>query len=269
MFRNFNNIIDFDNLIFENRNKEYGAFLLRKKYKGAVIIGIVVASLFAALAIVLPFALSFNSDKALSGNLSYYSVQMDGLAPPIDEIIMPLSPPPPPRNVELVHETVRYAPPVIADTILPDEYKFATMDEVLSEPIAEDLSFDVIGNGDEFSSGIFGGVGGDGYGDGTFTYVEILPSFRGGDENGFREWVQRRIIYPQAALDAKIQGRVFVTFTIEQDGSVTNVVIIQGIGALVDDEVVRVIQSSPKWSPAFRQGYAVSLRRSMWFNFIL
>ena len=265
MFRIFKDIDDFDELVFENRNKEYGAYQLRKKYKSAVITGVIVSSLFATLVVVLPFALSFDSNEAALGGLSYYSVQMEGLElPPIDEIFIP--PPPPRRTVELVQETVKYVPPVIVDTISPEENKFATMDEVLSETIIEDLDFNGIIGGDEFSSGVFGGIGD---GDGTFFIVEVMPSFRGGDLNTFREWVQRRIIYPKAAIDAKIQGRVSLTFIVEPDGSVSNVTIIQGIGEMIDDQVVNVIRSSPKWNPGLQRGQPVRVRYSFPLNFIL
>jgi len=266
MFGNFRDILDFDDLVFENRNKEYGAFQLRKKYKSAVIIGVVVSSLFVTLVVVAPFMLSpVSGGEALSGSLSYYySVSMENLElPPIDMII---APPPPPRSSEIIQETVKYAPPVVVDTILLEEEKFATMDEVLSETIVEDSDFDGIGTGDYFSSGVFGGIGD---GDGAFFFVEVMPSFRGGDINTFREWVQRRVSYPQAAIDAKIQGRVFLTFTVEPDGSLDNITVVQGIAAMIDDEVVRVIQSSPKWNPGRQQGQAVRIRYSFWLNFIL
>ena len=269
MFGVFKDIIDFDDLIFENRNKEYGAFQLRKKYNSAVITGIVVSSLFAALVVVLPFALSF-SDEALPASFSYYySVQMEGLEPPpIDEIIIPASPPPPPpRDAELVQEIIKYdAPPVVVDTIFSVEEMFATMDDILLQTIEDDSLFDDMGIGERFSSGVFGGIGD---GSGAFFFVETMPSFRGGDINTFREWVQRRIIYPQAALDARIQGRVSLTFVVEQDGSVSNVTIIQGLAAIIDDEVVRVIESSPQWTPGRQQGQAVRIRYSFWLNFIL
>ena len=269
MFRNFNNINDFDDLVFENRNKEYGAYQLRKKQKKAVIIGVVVASLFATLAVVVPFALYLDNEETFSVGLSsYYSVQLENLElPPIDEIFMS-PPPPPPQVVELIPETVRYAPPVVVDSISPEEERFATMDEVLSETPIEDSDLDVIGSGDYFLSDIFGGTGFGGDGDGAFTYAEVMSTFRGGDVHTFGEWVQRRIVYSQTALDARIQGRVFATFIVETDGTVTNVVILQGIGAIIDDEVVRVIQSSPRWTPALQQGRPVRMRFSFSLNFL-
>jgi protein TonB len=95
-----------------------------------------------------------------------------------------------------------------------------------------------------------------------------MPTFRGGDINKFRDWVQRRTNYPQAAIEQKIQGKVFLTFIIEPDGSVSNVTVVKGVAQIIDDEAVKAIQSSPKWSPGLQRGQAVRVRFSMWLNFI-
>jgi len=108
-----------------------------------------------------------------------------------------------------------------------------------------------------------------GVGDSDSIYIDVMPSFMGGDLNTFREWTQSKVTYPQAAIDAKIQGQVCVQFIVEPNGSVSTVTIVQGLGSVIDDEVIKVIQSSPKWSPGFQQGQAVRIRYSFWLNFIL
>ena len=265
MLSNFKDIPDFDDLVFEHRNKEYGAYQLRKKYTRAVITGFIVSTLFVVLAIVLPFAFFLNSEKELSGNLLYsYPVQVEGLeSPPIDVFITP-PPPPPPRMAEVVQEIVRYAPPVIVDSISPAEEYFATMDEVLFQTDIENSVLDGIGTGtgDDMIYGF-----GDGDFGGTFFILEVMPTFRGGDENAFGEWIQRRIIYPKAAVEAKIRGRVFFTFIVEPDGSVSNVTIVQGIAPIIDDEVLKIVQESPRWSPGLQQGRPVRMRYRMVLNF--
>jgi len=268
MFGLFNSISDFDELVFENRNKEYGAYQLRKINKKAVIAGFVVSSLFAVLVIVLPFILSFNSEKELSKNvLLYYPVQMESLEPPIDIIVPPSLPPPLPppplRSVIVVQETVRYTPPVVVDSILPVEEIFATVDEILAQATTEDSVFDGIGTEDGIIYGFSGGE------DNAFFFVEVMPSFRGGDLNTFREWVQRRVIYPSAAVAARIQGTVFFTFIVEPDGSVSNVTIVKGVAEIIDNEVINAIEASPRWSPGLQRGQAIRMRFSMGLNFVL
>ncbi len=64
--------------------------------------------------------------------------------------------------------------------------------------------------------------------DEAFFIVEVMPAFKGGDINKFREWVMRRTNYPQAAVDNRIQGKVYLTFIVETDGTVSNVTSCKG-----------------------------------------
>ncbi|MDR2887133.1 MAG: energy transducer TonB [Bacteroidales bacterium] len=264
MFGSLKNSFDFDDLVFENRNREYGAFQLRKKYSKTVVAATAVASLLACAAVILPVVLSLRPGVALSANTMYYSVQMEGLEPPVDFIVIP-PPPPPPSGLELVQETVKYTPPVVIDSVLPVEEKLAAVDEIMNQTTAENSVPDGTGTGDDVFTGIPGGsVNGD-----PFFFVEVMPSFRGGDLNTFREWVQRNTVYPQAAVDAEIEGQVHITFIVEADGSVSNVTVVNGVAAIIDNEVVRVIKSSPKWSPGLQRGHAMRVRHSMRLNFVL
>ncbi len=102
-----------------------------------------------------------------------------------------------------------------------------------------------------------------------FVIVEDMPTFRGGDVNKFREWVQRRVNYPQIAAENGIQGKVFLMFVVEPDGSVTNVTIMRGVDPALDNEAIRVVESSPSWSPGKQRGSAVRVRFSITVNFQL
>jgi protein TonB len=87
--------------------------------------------------------------------------------------------------------------------------------------------------------------------------------------NKFREWVQKRTTYPQAAIDNRIQGRVMLTFIVEPDGSVSNVTVMKGVDPIIDIEAVKSIEASPKWSPGLQRGKPVRVRYSMWLNFAI
>ncbi len=102
-----------------------------------------------------------------------------------------------------------------------------------------------------------------------FVVVEDMPTFRGGDVNKFREWVQRRVNYPQIAAENGIQGKVFLMFVVEPDGSVSNVTIMRGVDPALDNEAIRVVESSPKWSPGKQRGSEVRVRFSITVNFQL
>ena len=94
-------------------------------------------------------------------------------------------------------------------------------------------------------------------GDEPFQLVEIKPSFNGGDANEFSKWVNSRLVYPDSAKKNGIQGRVTLQFTVESDGSVTNVKVLRGINDELDKEAVRVVSSSPKWKPGTAKGKPV------------
>ena len=89
-----------------------------------------------------------------------------------------------------------------------------------------------------------------------FQIVEEMPAVPGG-EKALLEYVAKNIKYPQIARETGIQGRVFVGFVVEPDGSVSNVKILRGIGGGCDEEAMRVIKSLPKWKPGKQRGKAV------------
>lgn len=90
-----------------------------------------------------------------------------------------------------------------------------------------------------------------------YTLVEEKPSFMGGDANEFAKWVYSKIVYPEIARENGISGRVTLQFTIESDGSLTNIKVLRGIDQSLDQEAVRVVSMSPKWTPGKQRDKAV------------
>ena len=95
-----------------------------------------------------------------------------------------------------------------------------------------------------------------------FTVVESMPTFPGGDVARIK-YLNENIQYPQMARESGIQGRVFVTFVVEKDGSVTDVRVLRGIGGGCDEEAVRVIKNMPKWVPGKQRGKPVRVQFNM------
>jgi TonB family protein len=85
--------------------------------------------------------------------------------------------------------------------------------------------------------------------DQPFVRVEQMPSFMGGDLTTFRNWVMQQVRYPQIAQENNITGRVMLQFVIEKDGSLTNIKVIQTPDSSLSDEAIRVMKTSPKWTP--------------------
>ena len=101
-----------------------------------------------------------------------------------------------------------------------------------------------------------------------FQIVEEMPSFPGGEAK-LMEYVAKNIKYPQIARETGIQGRVFVGFVVEPDGSISNVKLLRGIGGGCDEEAMRVIKSLPKWKPGKQRGKAVRVSYMLPVNFKL
>ena len=101
-----------------------------------------------------------------------------------------------------------------------------------------------------------------------FKIVEEMPSFPGGEAK-LMEYVGKNIKYPQIARETGIQGRVFVNFVVEPDGSVSNVTVLRGIGGGCDEEAMRVVKNMPKWKPGKQRGKAVRVQYMLAVNFRL
>lgn len=86
-----------------------------------------------------------------------------------------------------------------------------------------------------------------------FALVENKPTFQGGDANTFSKWVNSRLEYPEIAKENGIQGRVTLQFTVNTDGSVSDVKVLRGVDSSLDKEAVRVVASSPKWKPGMQR----------------
>jgi protein TonB len=246
-----------DELVFENRNREYGAYLLRKNHDNSVILGLIISMVIGCSLIVIPFLRS----KSKLHDLGYLVgtrnvlIQPEQFELPKEEVLLlPASPPPPPTLQE-----IKYVAPVILDTV-PIHDKIQITDVYKNEIRLSSDSL-IINAKNRENDLIFGedenGISG------TYAILETQPSFKGGDKERFREWVIRNTYYPKIAQDSGIYGKVIVTFVIETDGSVNNVRIIKGVGKIIDDEAIRAIKASPKWSPGISNGRPVKVRCSI------
>jgi protein TonB len=255
----------YDDLIFEKRNRGYGAYMLRKGYSGLVNRSLLIAIVVVSLIVIIPFIniIRRSEENGLRAGGRYVSVQMDKLEPPKEEIFVPPSVPPPPAT----QPVVKYIPPVIVDSIPPTEKQMATVADVQAA-LTDKTNQDVTVSTSSSESELTGDPAGEG-GDEPFMIVEVKPTFRGGDLERFREWVQKRVVYPQLAMENNIRGRVYLTFVVERDGSVSTVNIVKGVDQLLDDAAKKAIESSPKWSPGLQRGRPVRVRFSIFLNFQL
>ena len=102
----------------------------------------------------------------------------------------------------------------------------------------------------------------------AYIKVESMPTFQGGDLNGYRNWVQSQLLYPAEAKEKGIKGRVIFSFVVEKDGSVSNFDALQAPDKILVDEVERVFKLTPKWEPGKQNGKAVRVKYTVpiYFN---
>ena len=253
-------------IVFENRNKVYGAYQLRRTTGKRNIWSMVFVAAVAAIAYV--GLAAYNSyqeaqkakfeaemEASLLEAKKEAKVEKKTEAPKVEKV----------QQVEKVKSSIAFTPPVIKkDSEVKPEEEMKTQDE-LKETKTAIGAFDVKGN-DEAGGTVLKAVEEiatpeppkqDEEQNKIFEVVEQQPSFTGGSVNG---WLSEHIKYPVVAAENGIQGRVVVQFVVEKDGSVSQVKVVRGVDPSLDKEAVRVISSMPKWIPGKQNGVSVRSR---------
>ena len=102
----------------------------------------------------------------------------------------------------------------------------------------------------------------------VFVVVEEQAEFPGGLDSMYA-FIHKNLKYPELAKEKGIEGRVFVSFIIEKDGSISNVKILRGIGGGCDEATVEMIKNMPKWKPGKQRGKPVRFQFTLPIKFEL
>ena len=104
----------------------------------------------------------------------------------------------------------------------------------------------------------------------TFYIVEDMPKFNGGDPAvEFRKYIAQNLHYPEIAAENGISGRVIVQFAVNSKGKVVDAVVVAGVDPALDKEAIRVVMSSPPWTPGRQRGKPVKVLFTFPINFVL
>jgi protein TonB len=256
---------EFDEIVFENRNKEYGAYVLRKKYNRNMNLAFAIAIATLLLAISIPTIL----DKLSELTAEEVKVQEVDLTladpPPLDKDEPP-PPPPPPDPPPPVQETIKFTPPVIVEEVKEEDIPppVEQTNETTVSDKTQEGSKDIIDLPDD-------GGGGDDLGLGQqeiFTIVEQMPEFQGGEEK-LREFLSKNIKYPAMARENGISGTVYITFVVEGDGKITDVKSLRGLGGGLTEEALRVVKMMPNWTSGKQNGKPVRVQFTLPVKFTL
>lgn len=248
-----------DDIVFKGRNQEYGSYFLRKKYRRFLTISLILGFLVVGGVVAYPLVTALiNKSRLIREKEKEVVASMEKIRQ--DELPPPPPPPPPP---EAIVEKVKFtAPVVVEDTTI--EVNMASMDDLNkkgnNEAPTEDIEVEVK---EEAPKVIETPVQAE-----IFTVVEEQPGYPGGEEAriGF---LQQNIKYPEEAKELGIQGKVFVTFVVEVDGSITDVRVLRGIGGGCDEEAIRVVRAMPKWVPGKQRGVPVRVQFNLPIKFTL
>jgi protein TonB len=265
-----NDIFDneWNDIVFEGKNKEYGAYQIRKvRGKNAAISIIVSVSLFvlaiAAPAIIAAIEEQFKEEVVVNTEAEVVKVE----EPQPEKPEEPEFEPPPPLKT-----TVAYTPPaIVEDNQVNEDNMIKEIDELKDVDISTknqqgdpdrgvDLSLlDDTGNGDK-------DIIDDGENDKPFTSVEQMPRFPGG-EDALLDWLRKNTVYPAAARENGIEGTVIVQFTVDKDGDIKDAHVVRKVHSLLDDAAMGAVRKMPNWSAGKQNGKAVPVLINLPFNF--
>ncbi|MDB5137642.1 MAG: energy transducer TonB [Mucilaginibacter sp.] len=253
-------------LVFDDRNKEYGAYDLRKHYAGNLVKAMGI-TFFSVALLFIGHDILFKH-KPVEHTRTFTDIP---IIPAKDIIKPPITPP----RVELPKphvqvNTIKFPPPVVT----PD-------DIATNPPKITELQTAAIGTktvkGQDDAANIDIPETGSGSGIAKITEdntpkemnsVEILPQPVGGAE-AWSRFLQKNMHYPPQAMDAHAQGKVFLSFIVEKDGHLSNIVVERGVGYGLDEEAVRVLSRAPAWKPGIQNGRPVRVKFTLPINFMI
>ncbi|PIF31570.1 protein TonB [Flavobacterium sp. 9] len=245
-------------IVFEGRNKIYGAYELRKSNNKTTVRALIIGSIIFSFAVAAPLIASFlpdSSEDDVNNNVKIATVKL----PPKKEEVKPNQPPPPPPPPKV--DQVKFTKPVVAkaEEVTEDPPKIEELKDkkVGSETIKGDpdavLTVDEpVGTGTaavvEEDNQVYNTAG-----------IEVKPDFPGGIEK-FYKFVGNNYKTPE---EEGLKGKVYVTFVVEKDGSLTDIKVLRDIGYGTGAEAIRVLKKCPKWTPGEQNGKKVRVLYSL------
>jgi protein TonB len=266
------------NLVFKNRNQSYGAYELRSQSASNTLRALFIAAPLFILLFASPKIYSLiKGEQPVDSKLLLDDMVVIERAPiveipkPQEQMEMPKSEPIKekikmvklPSNPVVVNKPIAIEPPTV------DEIENAVIGPVTQTGKETNLtSLPAEGNGSGTGPGAGSGSGTDENTIFDGTTLEVYPDFEGGMK-GWEKYLRRNLRYPYDAQEQNKQGKVFISFVVEKDGSISNVTLVRGVHKSLDEEAARVIKKSPKWKPGIQNGRAVRVRYNMPISFAL
>lgn len=250
-------------VVFASKNKSYGAYELRKTNSSTTTRALIIASVIYVVMFFGPKIYALIADLAPEEQQLVATEVTVVEPPPVDENTPPpvnVEPPPPKTD------QVKFPPPEVKpDNQVRDEEPPKLEDLKKADPgqktIAGDPDADIViaapvGEGPKQAAVVEDNTVHD------YISLEVMPEYPGGI-NAFRKYIGDNLRYPPIAQENNFTGTVHVEFFIEKDGSISNVSVARKVGQGLDEEAMRVIKASKKWTPGIQNGKEVRVRYSV------
>jgi periplasmic protein TonB len=265
---------DLDDIVFEGRNQNYGAYVIRKIYqhhlKRASFFG------FAFFALIVASPSIAENMKPKERLMMDPKVILDPL-PEKPKVDIPKPPEPPKPELPKPIATVKFVPPVVKeDNVVKEPDNIPKMDEITAAvstvtqegdkgPLPADFAPapPPIGSGDGEKE-----VKKVEDPDVTFVIVEQSPEFANGVKAMY-QFLSDNMKYPAVARENNIEGTVYVGFVVGKDGTIRDVKVKRGIAGGCNEEAIRVVELMPKWNPGKQNGRPVSVAYTIPIKFKL
>ena len=268
-------------LIFEGRNKQYGAYKLRTQTGKRNLKAIITIAILAALCIVL-FYIKAGYDAYQAAHAKNENVtEISTLNQPKKKeakVERKVQVEEKKEVVKEVKSSIKFTAPVIKkDAEVKPEEEMKSQDQIMQTNTAIG-ALDVKGNSDQGeilkvtqrveTEPVKTEAPKPEVENKVFDVVEQMPSFPGG-QSALMQYLQSNVKYPVVAQENGVQGRVVVSFVVERDGSITDVQVVRSVDPSLDREAQRVVRSMPKWIPGKQNGQAVRVKYNVPVSFRL
>jgi protein TonB len=251
-------------LVFDNRNKDYGAYDLRKHYNGNLVKAMVITFFSVGVAITI-FSILHKS-KIVTGIIPDVTIKVVPVV--LNPNLQPLKPVTPIKHPSA--PTIRSLPMVVAPD--PVASKPVTIDEYNNKAIGQ-VTTTGKDDGEIVIPGVSQGTGSAPVAKADNTPVdvgvlEVMPEPYGG-ASAWAKFLQKNIHYPVKASENGIQGKVFLSFIVETDGHLSNITVERGVGYGLDEEAARVLKLAPSWKPGIQNGHKVRVKYNIPISFLM
>jgi periplasmic protein TonB len=252
--------LEWCNIVFEGRNKSYGAYQLREDSPKRHLWSVLIVLILAVLAFLIPALIRLASPKerVVNTEVTEFTKLKPAEVKQKDKQIIKEEPTPP----QAVKSSVKFTAPVIKkDEEVNTDEEIKSQEELMNAKGNISIA-DVKGN-DELNGKDIADlkqiVTQAPAEEKIFEVVEQMPTYPGGQEALF-EYLSKHIKYPVIAEENGIQGKVIVTFVVEKDGSITDITVVKSVDPSLDKEAKRVIGTMPHWIPGKQNGSSVRVK---------